>query len=246
MSDLTLSPAPTIGSLAPFVNTQAGASYTGVSADRNALVRMNNAGANTFTIPPNSSVPYPVPAVIYVEQAGAGATTIAGGAGVTVNGVGGSLTIGAQFATVTLLQVAADTWVVTGIPFNTAATGPLTGTTLDYRTLTLHSPNGLYSSTILVSDLAHLTFAQDTMRFNSAGGTQYMQLDGNAANVFTPLVTVPVHVSQLPAAGAGNYGGRMFVDDALTTLVLGLGTTVAAGGANKVPVYSDAVTWKYG
>lgn len=53
-------------------------------------------------------------------------------------------------------------------------------------------------------------------------------------------------VSTLPSAATVGAGARSFVTDALTTLVLGLGTTVANGGANKVPVYSDGTNWIYG
>lgn len=61
-----------------------------------------------------------------------------------------------------------------------------------------------------------------------------------------PVVTRAVHVADLPSASASGIGARHFVDDALTTLALGLGTTIANGGANKVPVYSDGTNWKYG
>lgn len=51
-----------------------------------------------------------------------------------------------------------------------------------------------------------------------------------------------VTVANLPAASA-NQGGFAFVTDASTTAILGLGTTVVGGGANKVPVYSDGTNW---
>jgi hypothetical protein len=53
-------------------------------------------------------------------------------------------------------------------------------------------------------------------------------------------------VAQLPAAATAGIGARAFVTDALTTVILGLGTNIAAGGSNKVPVYSDGTNWKYG
>lgn len=52
-------------------------------------------------------------------------------------------------------------------------------------------------------------------------------------------------VATLPTASTVPYG-RCFVSDALTTLTLGIGTTVAGGGANKTPVWSDGTNWIYG
>jgi hypothetical protein len=56
----------------------------------------------------------------------------------------------------------------------------------------------------------------------------------------------PVAFASLPAAATAGVGARAFVTDALTTLALGIGTTVLAGGANKVPVHSDGTNWIYG
>lgn len=56
----------------------------------------------------------------------------------------------------------------------------------------------------------------------------------------------PVLVSQLPSAATVGVGARRFVTDASATLAASIGTTVTGGGANKVPVYSDGVNWRYG
>lgn len=53
-------------------------------------------------------------------------------------------------------------------------------------------------------------------------------------------------VANLPAASTAGDGARAYVTDASTTLILGLGGTVAGGGANHVPVYSDGTNWIYG
>ena len=93
------------------INTQTGTSYTTVLADIGKLVEMNNAAANTCTIPPNSSVPAPIGARLDIAQYGAGQTTIAAGAGVTLRG---TLTIAAQYDVVSLVQRATDEWYVIG------------------------------------------------------------------------------------------------------------------------------------
>lgn len=89
------------------------ASYTLTLADINASVEMNVAGANNLTVPPNSSVPYPIGTMIEICQYGAGQTTIVAGAGVTLRS-SSSLTTRAQYSTVSLRQRATNEWIVAG------------------------------------------------------------------------------------------------------------------------------------
>jgi hypothetical protein len=89
------------------------ASYTLVLADSGKMIEMNNASANTLTIPPNSSVALPVGTTITVLQTGAGQCTLTAGAGVTVNATPG-LKLRAQWASATLIKRATDTWVALG------------------------------------------------------------------------------------------------------------------------------------
>lgn len=93
-------------------NPQA-ASYTLVLADRSKLVEISNASANTLTVPPNSSVAFPIGTQIIVLQTGAGQTTLTPGSGVTINGTPG-LKLRAQWSSATLIKRATDTWVAIG------------------------------------------------------------------------------------------------------------------------------------
>ena len=93
-------------------NTQT-ASYTAVIADKDKLVEMNNASANNFTVPPNSSVAFEVGAQIRILQIGAGQTTVVAGDGVTINSTPG-LKLRAQWSSATLIKRATDTWVLIG------------------------------------------------------------------------------------------------------------------------------------
>jgi len=95
-------------------NAQVGTTYTLALTDDGKVVEMNNASANTLTVPPNSSVAFPVGAQILVLQTGAGQTTLAAGAGVTVNSKDGNLKLSAQWCAATLIKRATDTWVVVG------------------------------------------------------------------------------------------------------------------------------------
>ncbi len=101
------------GKIADILTNPQTASYTLVLADKNKIVEMNVATANDLTVPPNSSVAFPVGTQIQVLQTGAGKTRILAGAGVTVNGTPG-IYMRAQWSGVTLLKRAQDTWVVMG------------------------------------------------------------------------------------------------------------------------------------
>jgi hypothetical protein len=63
-----------------------------------------------------------------------------------------------------------------------------------------------------------------------------------SARLYVP-VTGATTVSGLPAAATAGAGARAFVTDATLTVFL---STVAGGGANKVPVVSDGTNWLIG
>ena len=107
--------AVTPAKIAGAVNAQTGTAYTSVIGDAFKTVTMSNGSANKLTIPPNSSVAYAIGDRIDVVMLGSGTTSIQGGSGVTVNGVStGTVAIAAQFAAVSCLKIATDTWVAMG------------------------------------------------------------------------------------------------------------------------------------
>lgn len=94
-------------------NPQTGTAYTLTLADAGKRVGMSNASANVLTIPPDSAVAFPVDTVVFVSQDGAGATSIAAGAGVTINTAEG-LKVGGQHRMVSAIKTAANTWMGIG------------------------------------------------------------------------------------------------------------------------------------
>lgn len=94
-------------------NAQA-ASYTLVLSDAGKIVEVSNASANTLTVPPNSSVAFPVGTQVIVIQTGAGQTTLTAGAGVTINSKDGDLALSAQWSAATLVKRATDSWIAIG------------------------------------------------------------------------------------------------------------------------------------
>lgn len=107
-------PGPTGPTPTSSVNAQTGTAYTLVLGDNGNVLTMNNAAANVVTIPPHSSVAMPSGAAVLITQLGAGQTSVAAGAGVTLVDANG-LNCAAQYATISVIQTATtDTWVVTG------------------------------------------------------------------------------------------------------------------------------------
>ena len=86
-------------------NAQTGTAYTLVIGDRDKLVEMDNASANTLTIPTNASVAFPIGTQILIVQKGAGQTTISGDTGVTVYSEDSKVKTVGQYALATLLSL---------------------------------------------------------------------------------------------------------------------------------------------
>ena len=88
------------------------ASYASVSADfaGNRLIRMNLAGANTFTVDPSMANGEP----LAVSQMGAGQTTIVAGSGVTLVSAGGALKLRTQYSACTVMKVGTNSYLVSG------------------------------------------------------------------------------------------------------------------------------------
>jgi hypothetical protein len=97
------------------LNLQSGTSYTFVLADAySKTVQFTNGSAITATIPPNSSVAYPIGSVITLMQWGAGTVTVAPGSGVTLRGDGSKFKTNAQYAIATVMKMDSDEWVMFG------------------------------------------------------------------------------------------------------------------------------------
>jgi hypothetical protein len=95
------------------------ASYTAVLANNGQVVTMDNASANTFSIPTNASVAYPVGTQINVLQIGAGQTTIQAVTSGTTSILSTGATaaapkIRARYGMATCIKAATDTWYVVG------------------------------------------------------------------------------------------------------------------------------------
>jgi hypothetical protein len=100
--------------VAPLVqNAQTGTTYTPVLGDAGKLVELSNTSAITLTVPPNSSVAYPVGTQINLLQTNTGQVTVAQGSGVTVNAAPG-LKLTGRWSAATLIKRSTDAWVLVG------------------------------------------------------------------------------------------------------------------------------------
>jgi hypothetical protein len=82
--------------------------------DENDFVYVNSSSALTFTIPPNSSVAFPVGTEIHFMRYGTGEVSLAPGSGVTLLSDGTKRRINTQYQVVTIKKILTDTWVLFG------------------------------------------------------------------------------------------------------------------------------------
>jgi hypothetical protein len=95
------------------------ASYTAVLANNGQVVTMDNASANTFSIPTNASVAFPIGTQINVLQIGAGQTTIQAvtSGTTTIQSTGAAPAapkLRARYSAATCVKAATDLWYVFG------------------------------------------------------------------------------------------------------------------------------------
>lgn len=110
----TATPATAVLLAGVIANNQTGTSYTLVLADAGKVVELNNAGAITLTIPPNSSVAYPIGTCIELWQQGAGQVNVAAGSGVTLRSPSSMTHLNGQYASATLRKRATNEWALEG------------------------------------------------------------------------------------------------------------------------------------
>jgi hypothetical protein len=94
-------------------SNQKTSSYTLILSDVGKMVEMGVSTSNAVTVPPDSSVAFPVGSQIVIVQTGIGQTTITPGSGVTVNGTPG-LKLRTQWSSASLIKRSSNTWIAFG------------------------------------------------------------------------------------------------------------------------------------
>jgi hypothetical protein len=107
-------------SAALVIDAKTGTTYTFVLADaNNELITASNASAQTYSIPTNASVAFPIGCQINIIQIGAGQVTINAvtSGTTTVLSTGATAAapkLRAQYSVATLIKAGTDLWYVTG------------------------------------------------------------------------------------------------------------------------------------
>ena len=101
------------------LNAQTGTTYTFVLTDNGRLVTASNAAAQTYSIPTNASVAYPIGTQINIIQIGAGQVTINAvtSGTTTISSTGATATapkLRAQYSSATCIKANTDLWYVVG------------------------------------------------------------------------------------------------------------------------------------
>jgi hypothetical protein len=101
------------------VNAQTGTTYTAVKADGlNAIVTMDNASANTFSIPTDATYAFPTGTTLLVYQKGVGVTTIQAVTSGTTTVVSAGAVVAApvlaRYKSAACIKIAANSWIVVG------------------------------------------------------------------------------------------------------------------------------------
>ncbi|MFA7186175.1 MAG: hypothetical protein WC082_14845, partial [Victivallales bacterium] len=97
------------------VNQQTGTSYTPVLSDAGKIIEMNNADANTVTLPLYANTAFEADMVFAIDRMGAGQTAISCDATATINGTAGATVyILTQYCGVSVRVLSADNWLIQG------------------------------------------------------------------------------------------------------------------------------------
>jgi hypothetical protein len=176
----------------PTYNNQTGTTYTFVLLDAAKVVSSNNASAVTFTIPPQASVVWETGTTLTVANYGAGAVTIAGGAGVTVTN---STATVSQYGSASIIRTASNAWTV--IPFAGGAAllsdSAISGTT--------GSPIPTSFTSGGINYKAYAFTGSGTITFNKAGLIDVLCIAGGGGGGSDP--------AGLEREGGGGAGGYM-------------------------------------
>jgi hypothetical protein len=99
------------------ITTDTGTSFTPAITDNGKLVTFSNTSPITVTIPPFSSVPYPVGAQLNFVGLNTGLVTFAQGAGVVIVSTGATAsapTLRARYSSATAICTSQDNWLIAG------------------------------------------------------------------------------------------------------------------------------------
>lgn len=96
------------------IESTQGGNLTLALSHKGRVIPVSAAGAVVVTVPPNSSVAFPLGSWVEVDRMGAGSVAIAAGSGVTIRTAAAALTLRAQYSTAMLRKIGTDEWLLVG------------------------------------------------------------------------------------------------------------------------------------
>ena len=111
---LTAANLNTLASAVISVNAQTGTAYTPGTAQVGQLTTLNNAAAQTITIPANATTAFAIGDQLNFMLLGTGTATFAPGGTAVIRSAGGKLKLTTQYAVCTVLKWDTDAWIMVG------------------------------------------------------------------------------------------------------------------------------------
>lgn len=101
------------------IKTETGSSYTLIESDLGKMIKFTNSGGVTLTVPTDASADFNVGDTIDVLLDSTGTLTVQGASGVTVSSEGGVDELNTRYSIASLIKLAANSWMLTGVMMNT-------------------------------------------------------------------------------------------------------------------------------
>jgi hypothetical protein len=96
------------------VNAQTGTAYTPGTAQVGQLTTLNNAAAQTITIPANATTAFAIGDQLNFMNLSTGTATFVAGGTAVIRSAGTKLKLADQYAVCTVLKIDTDAWVMVG------------------------------------------------------------------------------------------------------------------------------------
>lgn len=206
----------------PDVNTQTG-SYTLVLSDKAKEVRMNVAGSNNLTVPPNSSVAFPIGSMVTISQYGAGQISVVQGAGVTIRSSAGNLLSPGQYSPMVIRKIATDEWYLWNGSVGTTAAFSVTDGIIDLTATgspgsAVLTAMGISATITGISSVADgdMIYANGTNTFTNKNvfnttQTSYIHMKAGTATAGTaPFGLTSGTLLTVPVAGKYEFNGAHY------------------------------------
>ena len=108
------------------IKSETGSSYTLIESDLGKMIKFTNSGSITLTIPTDASADFNVGDTIDLLLDSTGTLSVQGASGVTVSAEGSITELNTRYSIASLIKLAANSWMLTGVVMNTITDGEVT------------------------------------------------------------------------------------------------------------------------